>query len=92
MANQDAVKIIKTLYAVDMNKTQRSKLLKELPEIDIVIKMGCNVVCPMIKSSYREDWGLEDPSGKGLAEFRQTRNIIKNKVDSLVTRIKNNLL
>ena len=89
--NQDAVMVMKEL-GIDMEINQSSKLLSDIPEVDIVITMGCNVVCPMIKSSYREDWVLEDPSGKGLAEFRQTRNIIKNKVDSLVTRIKNNLL
>ena len=89
--NQDAVMVMKEL-GIDMEINQSSKLFSDIPEVDIVITMGCNVVCPMIKSSYREDWGLEDPSGKGLAEFRQTRNIIKNKVDSLVTRIKNNLL
>ena len=56
--NQDAVRIIKDLYNVDMNETQKSKLLKDIPNVDIVITMGCNVACPFLPCKYREDWGL----------------------------------
>ena len=38
--NQDAVRLMKRLYGIDMEQTQRSKLLSELPEVDIVITMG----------------------------------------------------
>ena len=41
--NQDAVRLMKQLYDIDMEKTQRSKLLSEIPPVDIVITMGCNV-------------------------------------------------
>ena len=78
--NQDAVRIIKDLYNVDMNQTQHSKLLGDLPEVDIVVKMGCNVVCPFLDSKHEEDWGLEDPSGKEDEEFIQTARIIEEKV------------
>src|SRR5699024_6043748 len=67
--NQDAVRIIKDLYGVNMEKTQYPKLLTDIPEVDIVIKMGCNVVCPYLFSKYEEDWGLEDPTGKDDKEF-----------------------
>ena len=88
--NQDAVRIIKDIYDVDMNKTQKSKLLNDIPEVDIVIKMGCNVVCPFLPSKYEEDWGLEDPTGKSDEEFIKTAKIIEEKVKNLVERIKNN--
>ncbi|WP_058484901.1 arsenate reductase ArsC [Defluviitalea phaphyphila] len=87
--NQDAVRIIKKLYNVDMNKTQKSKLLTDIPKVDIVIKMGCNVVCPYLPSKYEEDWGLEDPSGKSDEEFIKTAKIIEEKVKDLARRIKN---
>lgn len=90
--NQDAVKIIKALYALDMNKTQRSKLLKELPEIDIVIKMGCNVVCPFLPAKHIEDWGLQDPTGKSEEEFIKIAKVIEEKVKDLALRIQNNEL
>ena len=90
MINQDAVRIIKELYDVDMNETQKSKLLSDIPEIDIAIKMGCNVVCPYLKADYTEDWGLEDPTGKSDEEFIKTARVIEEKVKDLAERIKNN--
>lgn len=88
--NQDAVRIIKGLYNVDMNETQKSKLLINLPDIDIVVKMGCNVVCPYLPSRHEEDWGLDDPSGKSDEEFIKTAKMIEEKVKDLAKRIKNN--
>jgi arsenate reductase len=88
--NQDAVRIIKDLYNVDMNETQKSKLLSDIPEVDIVIKMGCNVVCPFLPSRHEEDWGLEDPSGKSDEEFIKTAKTIEEKVGELAKRIQNN--
>ncbi|MCG0275947.1 MAG: arsenate reductase ArsC [Thermosediminibacteraceae bacterium] len=87
--NQDAVKTIKELYGIDMSKTQYPKLISEIPEVDIVIKMGCNVNCPFLPAKYEEDWGLEDPTGKGEEEFKKTALIIEQKVRDLAKRIKN---
>ncbi len=44
--NQDAVRLMKKLYSIDMEASQHSKLLEELPPIDVVVTMGCNVECP----------------------------------------------
>ena len=88
--NQDAVRIIKDLYNVDMNETQKSKLLNDIPEVDIAIKMGCNVVCPVVFADHVEDWGLEDPTGKDDEEFIKVAKTIEEKVKDLVKRIENN--
>lgn len=88
--NQDAVRIIKDLYNVDMNKTQKSKLLIDIPDVDIAIKMGCNVVCPVISASHVEDWGLEDPTGKSDEEFIKVAKIIEEKVKDLAKRVESN--
>lgn len=85
--NQDAVRVIKKLYEVDMNQTQRSKLLEDIPEVDIVITMGCNVNCPYLPCEHREDWGLEDPSGKEEEAFVFTAKKIEEKVKELAKRI-----
>lgn len=90
--NQDAVRVILKEYGIDMNKTQSSKLLTDIPEVDIVIKMGCNVICPFLPSKHEEDWGLEDPTGKDDDEFYRTAKIIEEKVKDLAERIKNNEL
>ena len=87
--NQDAVRIIKDLYGIDMEQTQRNKLIDELPPVDIVITMGCNVDCPYLPSRYREDWGLDDPSGLDDEKFIETAKIIEKKILDLKLRIKN---
>lgn len=86
--NQDAVRTIKELYHIDMNETQYSKLLDEIPEVDIVITMGCNVQCPRLPCKHREDWGLEDPSGKEDEAFKYTARMIEEKIMDLKARIK----
>lgn len=85
--NQTAVKLIKERFQVDMNQTQRSKTIDEIPNVDIVITMGCNVDCPNIPSKYREDWGLDDPSNKEYEAYEETLSLIAAKMDNLVERL-----
>ena len=86
--NPDAVRVMKQLYGIDMEKDQRSKLIDELPPIDWVITMGCNVDCPYLPSRFREDWGLEDPSGKSDEEFIRTAREIERRILDLRDRVK----
>ena len=85
--NRDAVRLMRELHGIDMDKNQHSKLLSQLPSIDIVITMGCNVHCPTLPCSYREDWGLEDPSGQSDEIFTETINQIESKILSLIDRL-----
>lgn len=89
--NPDAVRLMKEL-GIDMELGQRPKLLEELPKVDIVITMGCNVNCPVLPCKHREDWGIDDPMGKGDAEYRYVINQIKDKIDNLIHRIRLNEL
>lgn len=85
--NQDAVRLMKQVHGVDMEKSQYSKLLSELPPIDIVVTMGCNVHCPTLPCSHREDWGLDDPTGKSDEAFLETIRQIEEKILHLKSRI-----
>lgn len=87
--NQDAVRLMKELYHIDMEKKQYSKLLSDIPKVDILITMGCNVQCPHIPCTYREDWGLEDPTGQEDEVFIKTIDAIHKNIISLKERIKN---
>ena len=86
--NQDAVRLMKRVHGIDMEATQHSKLLSDIPEVDVVITMGCNVQCPFVPCSHREDWGLEDPSGKSDDAFLETIRPIEEKVLDLKARLK----
>ena len=78
--NQDAVRLMKQEYGVDMEASQYSKLLSEIPKVDVVITMGCNVQCPFLPCSFREDWGLDDPTGKSDEAFFDVIREIERKV------------
>ena len=65
------------------------KLLSDIPEeLDFLITMGCNVYCPFVPNRHSEDWGLDDPSGGPIEDFRVTRDIIEDKVKDFIERVK----
>jgi protein-tyrosine-phosphatase len=73
---------------VDMS-SHRPKLLEEIPErVDILVSMGCGVKCPFILHDFMEDWEIEDPSGGTVDDFRETRDILKQRVAELIGKIK----
>ena len=85
--NQDAVRLMKQLHGIDMESTQYSKLLSDIPAVDVVITMGCHVQCPHLPCELREDWGLEDPTGKSDEEFVGTIRQIEQKILQLKERL-----
>ena len=85
--NQDAVRLLKQTHGIDMELTQHSKLLSDIPAVDVVVTMGCNVQCPFLPCSHREDWGLEDPTGKSDEVFLETIRLIEEKILDLRDRL-----
>lgn len=81
--NPDAVRMMKQLHGIDMEETQHSKLVSQLPQPDVVIYMGCNVSCPAFTAPYTENWGLEDPTGQSDEVFEATIRTICNKILAL---------
>lgn len=90
--NSDAVKTIKDLYGIDIEHTQKPKTLDAIPKVDIVVTMGCNVECPYLPCKHREDWGLDDPTGKGEEAFIKTAQTIENRVKDLKERIRSGVI
>ena len=86
--NQDAVRIMKQLYGIDMEQTQYSKLISDIPEPDIAISMGCNVGCPFIGRPFDDNWGLDDPTGQSDAVFEETIRKIHAKILELMRRLR----
>ena len=78
--NQNAVRIMKGMYGIDMEKDQYSKLINDIPPVDIAISMGCNVSCPYIGKDFDDNWGLDDPSGKSDEEFIKIIKTIERKI------------
>ena len=87
--NQDAVRLMKERYHIDMEaEGQHSKLLSDLPPVDVVVTMGCNVQCPFLLCKWREDWGLDDPTGQPDAVFLETICQIEEKVLALREKLR----
>lgn len=85
--NPDAVRLMKIVYGIDIEATGRSKLIADIPNPDVVITMGCNVNFPVIPCKLREDWGLDDPTGKSDEEFKKTIQKIERKILDLKERL-----
>lgn len=86
--NPDALRLIKEKYGFDMEKEgQKNKTIFDIPQIDVVILMGCDIACPSIKSEYSENWNLDDPTGKGDEAFLITIDKIEKKLKDLVDKI-----
>lgn len=87
--NPEAVAVMKEI-GIDISG-QYPKMLEDIPfEMDILIKMGCGVLCPFVLNRHEEDWGLPDPVGKPRDEFRRVRDSIREKVQELVMKVRSN--
>lgn len=85
--NPDAVRLMKQVHGVDMELTQHNKPLSKLPPVDVVVTMGCGVKCPFLPCTHREDWGLDDPTGREDGAFLEVMARIEEKVLDLRRRI-----
>ena len=85
--NAQAVRLMQQVYGIQMEESQYNKPLSQLPPVDIVVTMGCNVQCPTLPCSHREVWGLEDPSGKEDSAFFAVMDHIEEKVLNMKRRI-----
>lgn len=86
--NEDATRLMKEIYNIDMEKSQKPKTLDKLPPMDIAITMGCEVYCPFLEAKYKEDWGLEDPSGKSDEDFK----IVIDKIEKNIKNLREDIL
>jgi arsenate reductase len=69
--------------------THDSKSLDQIPDVEYeyAITMGCGDECPFVKAKHRLDWNIPDPREMNKAEFRVVRDLIEQKVKSLLTTI-----
>jgi protein-tyrosine-phosphatase len=68
-----------------------SKSLRDVPvdEMDVVVGMGCEVVCPVpvgFKGRVIE-WNIPDPYGRGLEAFRGVRELVARQVAGLLEEL-----
>ena len=81
--NQDAVRLMKELYGIDIEKEQYSKTIDKIPTPDISISMGCDVGCPYIGKNFDDNWGLPDPTDKSDEFFIEVIKEIELRLSNL---------
>jgi protein-tyrosine-phosphatase len=69
--------------------THHSKSLEEVAPgpYDAAITMGCGDACPNVAARLREDWQIPDPREMLPDQFRQVRDLIRDKVRELLARL-----
>lgn len=85
--NQDAVRLMKTMHGIDMERTQYNKVIADIPKPDVVIFMGCNVSCPIVPGQYSENWELDDPTGQSDEVFEKTIRKIEENIICLKRKL-----
>ena len=86
--NQKAIVAMKEL-GYDL-KTYRSKSIdqvKEFAPFDAVVTMGCGDACPWMPAKQFIEWQIPDPREMGEEDFREVRDLIKEKVKDLLTSL-----
>lgn len=81
--NQDAVRLMKQIYGIDLEERQYSKLIGDIPTPDIVISMGCDVGCPYVGKPFDDNWELIDPTGEDDETFKTVIYDIEKKINEL---------
>ena len=68
---------------------RRPKGLNDLPpvEMDYLVTMGCEETCPAVSTKKIIEWQIPDPKGKPLEVFRNVRDMIEEKVRTLLKEI-----
>ncbi|HKB36688.1 MAG TPA: arsenate reductase ArsC [Gemmataceae bacterium] len=81
---------VEFMREVDCDLTQHtSKSLADLPdlEFDVAVTMGCGDACPLVKAKRREEWAIPDPKELPPDEFRRVRDLIEQRVITLLSSL-----
>jgi len=78
---------VAVMAEVDVDLQDAAPKLLEIDAVrgaDVIVTMGCGDACPVFPGKRYEDWDLEDPAGKDLAQVRQIRDEIRSRVEALL--------
>jgi arsenate reductase len=81
---------------VEVMKEKRIDLSSRLPkglndlspvEMDYLITMGCEEICPAVPAKRIIEWEIPDPKGKPIYEVRRIRDMLEVKVKMLLEEV-----
>src|SRR5688572_27565832 len=69
---------------VDLSDAPTTKLTTDVASrAQWLVTMGCGDECPIVPGAKRDDWPLDDPKGKPIAQVRAIRDDIRRRVQAL---------
>ncbi|MGN6393381.1 MAG: arsenate reductase ArsC [Gemmatimonadales bacterium] len=86
LVHPEVVEVMREI-GMDLSQAKPQHLTPELAATaQHLVTMGCGDECPFVPGAQREDWALEDPKGKPLAQVRIIRKEVLRRVSELVER------
>lgn len=83
-------KAIKAMHELGYDLSSHdSKSIDEVPQgpYEYVVTMGCGDECPWIPAKEHIDWDIPDPRNLEGEEFNRIRDLVEQKVKSLLASI-----
>ncbi len=88
IVNPKAIAAMKELgYDLAKHKSKSLKEAERFAPFDAVVTMGCGDACPWMPAKKFIDWEIPDPKNMDLEEFNKIRDLIKDKVQELLSSI-----
>ena len=88
VVNPKAIAAMKELgYDLSKHESKSLKDVEQFAPFDAVVTMGCGDACPWMPAKKFIDWEIPDPKNMGPAEFNNVRDLIGDKVKSLLSSI-----
>ena len=85
IVNPKAIAAMRELnYDLSKHDSKSLKEVEQFAPFDAVVTMGCGDACPWMPAKKFIDWEIPDPKHMEPAEFNKVRDLIKEKVKSLL--------
>ena len=86
--NPKAIAAMKELqYDLSVHDSKSLDNVEAYAPFDAVVTMGCVDACPWMPAKLFIDWQIPDPRNMEPAEFNQVRDMIKQKVENLLSTL-----
>jgi arsenate reductase len=88
IVNPKAISAMKELnYDLSKHDSKSLSEVENFAPFDAVVTMGCGDACPWMPAKKFIDWQIPDPKHMNPIEFNQVRDLISEKVKSLLTEL-----
>ncbi len=86
--NPKAVAAMKELgYDLNVHHSKSLKEVEPFAPFDAVVTMGCGDACPWMPAKRFIDWQIPDPRDMNEEDFRNIRDLLKEKVKALLAAL-----